>query len=662
MTLQEAYEREGIVKKTYFYIDNSTAPIEDMYIHQGSFKLTRNICTDSNLRFGGCLSSYISCRLSNGLSKLKNKKITVNQIINDTVVPLGKFYVDTDTPSTDKKYRDITAYDILYKKKSIDMTDWYSRLIFPMTLKTFRDLFFAFLEIQQVNITLPNDNMVLVQNQNNTSSIIASQIMSDICSVNGCFGRINEQELFDYVFLQKDNALTINKTLQKKLSYEDYTTHDINQLKFTQTNMDADFYFGSGENQYPLSLSVLCTHADDTHMSNVCGNVFPYIAGIKFTPMDLTCRGNLVLYPGQLIKTYGYNDEDLYTYALQQTYTFLSDEGITGQYIADGTEFYTRDISDNSQAIYDIDNEINTIYRNNFYAYTFTNEQDFTVTGTEKTIIKFNISATSETDVIFVATIPIVMRSDARIIIDYLLDASVIEKDRVTMLLQKGEQLIPLTNFLPVGQDGRLTLTISIKIEYEETENRIQNANIISLTEYVKTGTYKEPTVDTTVLDGSIKKNAIRAVIFAKGLAGEIPWDGTLNITDSVPLFNISKSSTQLDKLSDSVICALNKNTANDFSDIAGAFNIQSQSIKLQDTIEYYSYSFTQHFYVLNANTLDELVYNLLYVDTANLVFELRTEYEYLPDYEQIDAGTLQTISIDTTRFSDIIGGEVIVE
>lgn len=651
-TLQELYEREGVSKKVYFYLDDSPEPIPDEYVHQGSFKLNRNICTDTNLRFGGCLSSYISLRLSNALGKLKGKKLTIIQKVEDNIVKLGQYYVDTDTPSIDKKYRDITAYDILYTKKSVDMSDWYVRLIFPMKVKKLRDLFFAKLGLTQVDITLPNDDTVLVYNPDITG-ILASAIMIDICAINGCFGRINEDGLFDYVFLQTENPMEIGKNLQKKLSYEDYITHDINQIKFTQPNMDADFYYGDGDNQYPLSLSVLCTSTEEDAMSLLCSNVYPHICNIRFTPIDIRVRGNLALYPGQYIKTYGYNDEELYTYALQQSYTFISEEGITGQYIANGTEIYTRDVSDSSQAIYMIDNEIQTIYRNNFYAYTFTNEDVITVDTSDKIIIKYNISATAQTEVIFVAMIPINMTCDARVVIDYLIDAAVVEKDKISVLLPKGEQLIPLTNFIPIGQDGRLTLTLSIRMEYEETENRVQNANIVSLTNFVKNGTYNEPVIDTSLCNATIPLNAIKAVVFAKGLAGETPWDGTINVTDAVGLFTVPNKNVTLNTLSDNVITYVKDTLPTTLAENIELFKIQKSVATLNKVTDVIYVSGETHWYIISTDTKDVCIYNSDYVKTATQ-FELNTQYLYTATSSMLDEGVVQELMLDFTQFSQI--------
>ena len=85
------------------------------------------------------------------------------------------------------------------------------------------------------------------------------------------------------------------------------------------------------------------------------------------------------LFRGDLLKYYGYEDEEIYTYCLQQDFVINSEEQITGTYRADGTQTYTRETNTNSEAIYDIDKEIQTIYRNNFYAYTFTNEEKISV-------------------------------------------------------------------------------------------------------------------------------------------------------------------------------------------------------------------------------------------------------------------------------------------
>lgn len=651
-TLQELYEAEGVRKELKLYIDDSTEPIDNKYVHQESSSLNRSICTQENLRFGGCLSAYISLRLSNEFGKLKGKKITVKQLVADEEVKLGQFYVDTDTPSTDKKYRDITAYDILYTKKMIDVSDWYSRLVFPMTQKKFRDLFFKYIGIEQVDIILPNDDVPLVKNPSATG-IYASAIMYDICQMNGALGRINEDGLFDYVFLRKDNPIEIGKNLQKKLSYEDYITHDINQLKFTQPNMDADFYYGGGDNQYPISMTILCVSTDTSTLDTVCSNIYPYLEGIKYTPIDISTRGNLLIYPGEYIKTYGYGGEELYTYALQQSFSFESLENITGEYISYGTEYYTRDVGSNSEAIYDIDKEIQTIYRNNFYSYTFTNVEKIIVTTNEQTIIHYNISATAKTDVVFLAMIPIKMECDARIVISYYVDAVLKESDTVSVLLSSGEQIISLTNFIPMKENGRLTLTVSIRMEYEETIDRVQTANIVSLTDYVKTGTYNEPSIDTTLVDATIAIESIKSVVFAKGLSGDTPWDGTLNLVDSVTRFMVTENQVSLSAVGDILSCSLIPNTSEEIEEIIPVFSITSPSISLDiyDTAIIYG---TVYWYIIDTSTREICTYNRDYV-ISDVDFEFNTIYNYVGSEDIIDEGTLQVITLDFTQFNEVL-------
>lgn len=658
-TINELYEKAGISKKLYIYVDDATEPIPDEYIRQGSSQLHRSICSQTNLRFGGCESSYIKLRLSNAFGKLKGKKFRVEQSIDENIVKLGQFYVDSDVPSTDKKYRDLVAYDILSTAKNIDMSDWYSRLIFPMKLKKFRDLFFPQIGLTQVETTLPNDDIIVEQNPT-TSGVLASAIMWDICAINGAFGRINEDGLFDYVFLSKDKASAYEVTtdLQKKLSYEDYITHDITVIKFTQTTMDADFYYGKGDNQYPLSLTVLNVGDNTDTLDLVCANVYDKIAGVVFQPIDISTRGNFNLPVGQYIKTYGYEDEEIYTYCLQQDFVIDSEEQITGTYRADGTQTYTRETNTNSEAIYDIDKEIQTIYRNNFYAYTFTNEEKISVSQVEKVVIKFDISATAKTDVVFIGTIPLVMDLDGKVTVDYYIDATKREEDSVPVVLPKGNQVITVTNFLPMSEDGRLTLTVSIKVEYFETENRVQDAKIISLENYVKNGTYTDPVIDQTVAKTEIPLHGIKAVVFAKGLAGEVPWDGTLNLTDSLSLFTVTKKDVGLLAFGESVSVVPIENIFTNIKETLSLLPVENTQVKM-GIIDALFIKGVTHWYIINMDNKETCTYSTEFIDDSEK-FKLRTNYMFNGVTEIIDSGYIKYVQFNTTDYVSITSVEFV--
>lgn len=170
---------------------------------------------------------------------------------------IGTYIVDEDTLTSDKKYRNITAYDRLYSISSMNVSDWYSKL-FPskqvpliryenvtkewtytgidgkeiteyyeelepityyqteyesITLKAFRDSFFKYIGLTQQSTTLINDNMKVSKSVDNID-LTAKDVLEAICEINGVFGKMSRDDVFIYVELKfPSRGLFPSKTL-----------------------------------------------------------------------------------------------------------------------------------------------------------------------------------------------------------------------------------------------------------------------------------------------------------------------------------------------------------------------------------------------------------------------------------------------------------------
>ena len=198
---------------------------------------------------------------------------------------------------------------------------------------------------------------------------------------------------------------------------------------------------------------------------------------------------------------------------------------------ADGDEYYneTSGFSSNIGQIEDIQ----TMYKNNFYAYTYTNVKPIEVKDKPQSIIKFNLSATAKTDVIFMAMIPITLDLDGYVTATYYINKVLVPEDTVRAYYNKGDNILTLINYMSMDENGRLTFYVSLNTEYVESVERQHTAKILSFENYIKTSKYTEQAVDTTIPKINIADFKIKAVCFAKGLAGEQKWDGTIDIAET---------------------------------------------------------------------------------------------------------------------------------
>lgn len=224
------------------------------------FSLSESLCSDSKLSFGKCESACLKIKIANTVNSLKGQTLQVTETLNnkdDVPFKIGTYIVDEDTLTSDKKYRNITAYDRLYSVSSINVSDWYSKL-FPtkqvpliryenvtkewtytgidgkeiteyyeelepityyqteyesITLKAFRDSFFKYIGLTQQSTTLINDNMKVSKSVDNID-LTAKDVLEAICEINGVFGKMSRDDVFIYVELKSfSRGLFPSKTL-----------------------------------------------------------------------------------------------------------------------------------------------------------------------------------------------------------------------------------------------------------------------------------------------------------------------------------------------------------------------------------------------------------------------------------------------------------------
>lgn len=224
------------------------------------FSLSESLCSDSKLSFGKCESSCLKIKIANTVNSLKGQTLQVTETLankDDAPFKIGTYIVDEDTLTSDKKYRNITAYDRLYSISSMNVSDWYSKL-FPskqvpliryenvtkewtytgidgkeiteyyeelepityyqteyesITLKAFRDSFFKYIGLTQQSTTLVNDDMKVSKSVDDID-LTAKDVLEAICEINGVFGKMSRDDVFTYVELKPfSRGLLPSKTL-----------------------------------------------------------------------------------------------------------------------------------------------------------------------------------------------------------------------------------------------------------------------------------------------------------------------------------------------------------------------------------------------------------------------------------------------------------------
>jgi hypothetical protein len=351
---KKLYYESSIDKQLNIEVIGTKHVIDNSMREQDTFTLTETLNDGTELKFGSCLPNQISFTGREVPIATKGMKLRVTETLEgneDDPFEYGTYTVQSDTPTADRTKRQIVAYDAMYDIINADVKSWYDGLSFPMTLKAFRDSFFAHLGIEQKETNLVNDSMTinktLVTTQSDDSSVTAEATISGktiieaICEINGAFGNIGRDGRFEYVILRaitsalypaedlypRDDLFPSDANTESMnghyitFDYEAFQSQAITQLEIRADDSTAGAIVGTSGNNYVISGNFLISDKTGAEMKQIANNLLPVIAQAEYTPIkSCTCVGNPCLELGDPIR-FNTSREIVETYILQRTLT-----------------------------------------------------------------------------------------------------------------------------------------------------------------------------------------------------------------------------------------------------------------------------------------------------------------------------------------------------
>ncbi|MDY3275599.1 MAG: tail fiber domain-containing protein [Agathobacter sp.] len=348
--------------------------IDNSMIEMEAFELDEALCSESELKFGCCEANCVKFTARNLPSSIKGNEINITETIDgntDEPFPYGKYKVQSDVPTSDRTKREITAYDAMYDIINADMKSWYAGLPFPMTLRQFRDSFFAYFGIKQKETTLVNDGMTVNKTLTATqtdsestiteeSSISGKTVIEAICEINGVFGNINHDGEFEYVELEPiiqplypSNDLYPREDLFPRdpnsvsltghyitFDYEDFRSKAITQLEIRPSDDSAGVIVGTSGNNYVISGNFLVSDKTGAELEAIAENTLSVIKKAAYIPIKSSeIVGNPCIELGDPIR-FNTTREIVESYVLQRTLTGIQSkrDSIT----ASGTETHSQ--------------------------------------------------------------------------------------------------------------------------------------------------------------------------------------------------------------------------------------------------------------------------------------------------------------------------------
>lgn len=394
--LKEKYWDSSTDKQTVISVVGTNQKIDNSMLEIGTFALEESLCSESELKFGACEANCVKFTARNTAGNIIGKTISIEETVDgdsENPMPYGVFKVASDVPTADRTKRQITAYDAMYDIINTDVKAWYSGLSFPMTLKKFRDSFFTHLGIAQVETNLVNDSMTvnktIVATQTDDSSAVTEEsaisgktVVTAICEINGCFGNINREGKFEYVFLKAitsalypaedlfpaDNVFPSDANTESMtghyitFDYEDFQSKAITQLEIKTSEDNAGAIVGTAGNNYSITGNFLVSDKTGAELEQIANNLLPIMKQAAYTPIkSCTCVGNPCLTLGEPIR-FNTTREIVETYLLQRTLTGVQSK--RDSISAQGTQTHSAKVNSIRDTIESVERRTGKLERN----------------------------------------------------------------------------------------------------------------------------------------------------------------------------------------------------------------------------------------------------------------------------------------------------------
>lgn len=379
---KELFFKDSVEKKLNIVFDGGI--ITNTELHSNQFELTESICSEESLRFGGCEASVLKFKVSNIYSSLVEKELDVSMFINgDTENPyrFGKFKVYSDTPTADRSFKDIVAYDKMYEIINSDVAEWYNSLTFPMTLKEFRSSFVSHYGIEEVDVVLVNDDMI-VEKTIETVELSGRDVARAICEINGCFGNINRNNEFEYVVLPEisyiypqnilypsnalyplnilDDSPTISRSHYISCQYEDFKTHRIDGVDVYEDGESIGNVINDGNNIYIIQDNFLIYGKSTTELTTILTNLLGLISVAEYRPASIIALGNPAISLGEVIRLTT-RHQAINTYVLNRTISGI--QALRDNFNTSGVEYYEKDVNSVKNEIIKLKSKTNKLTR-----------------------------------------------------------------------------------------------------------------------------------------------------------------------------------------------------------------------------------------------------------------------------------------------------------
>lgn len=346
-------------KNLILSFDDGTS-IDNEDIAMESMELEQSISEEDVLRFGKINSACFKVKIKGTTKEYKNLWFNASLNVGEYSLPLGRFFVYSDVATSDRKYREIVAYDTLFITMNRDISEWYNGLTFPISILDMRNSLFEYLGIEQVETELINDSY-MVDKTLDGNGISGHKVLQSICELNAVFGVINAYGQFKYVQINNlvDSGLFPSEDLYPSetlypqdiyddclskadyklgsITYEEFDTQNITKVHIREEVNDLGVSVGEDGNTYAIEDNFLVYGDTEENLTVVAQNIFDYAKNLTYTPASLKCTGKPWIEVGDMIQVHA--DDRVFHMPIMNS-VLKGIQALTDTYSAQGRETY----------------------------------------------------------------------------------------------------------------------------------------------------------------------------------------------------------------------------------------------------------------------------------------------------------------------------------
>lgn len=532
--------------------------IPDASIVMDTMQLKESLSESDSIEFVGCISSQFQVQLNSlptQCGDLKGKKIYVNIKSNDTeAIPLFHGYIDDVQMAANKNYKTITAYDELYVKGNRDIAYWYNSLTFPITIRELRESLFRTLGITQKPCGLIADNIEITK-QYSPKTLKALYVIKSICQINGVFGIINRQGLFEYRDLAQYESTFV--PWYKGLEFQEYDVNPVDKITIRQSSNDEGVSFGSGENTYIIQNNFFTYNMAEGNVSYIAEQLLNKIGGVIYKPFKSDNDGYPWVEVGDMVGYYVYDfvnsssGSDVYVpmefICLNRTMSGI--KALKDSYSASGDEYQREFITDLQSVVDTIATQVEEMegkLQNYLMSYVlFANTQDLTLgDGVTREIANTRFSASTPVQ--------------ALLQVEYLMDIETTDSSTSTHDIY-NDCVLTLNYYLDdlwidsrqpkeTYQDGKHILSAEVLLTIQDTASHVLSVSLSTVGGKV-----------------TILQYMGQHILIGQGLIGDV-WSGAIEAEDNFSRFTFNLLKTFTDSADVSTHTPVSESPADNFN------------------------------------------------------------------------------------------------